>query len=173
MAAETIWAQAVTPGGSNNFTGTLGTAFSLSQAAPLTGIWYYSPAGAASLASACAIYDVNSTSIVAGTLNSSPSWSGAAGSGWVECTYPGSTTLNASQAYVVACQFSALVGFSSGFSWPVNPNIIDATAAMNAASGSLTFPATNAGAFSYFIDVEVTPVVLPPVPMLYSMRMFP
>jgi hypothetical protein len=173
VAAETIWNQSVNPGGTSNFTGTLGTAFTLSQAAPLTGIWYPSVAGAASLASACAIYDVNSQTVVSGTLNSSPSWSGAAGSGWVKCSYPGTTTLNASQAYIVACYFSALTGFSSGFTWPVMSGIIDATADQSVAGGSIAFPGTVGGAFSHFIDVEVTPVVLPPVPMYYSMRSFP
>ena len=171
MSVQTIWHQAATPAAASPFTGTLGTAFSLSQAAPLTGIWYYSPAAAVSLATACAIYDVTSTTIVAGTLNSSPSWSGAAGSGWVRCAYPGSTTLNASQNYVVAAYLNAQVAFSGSFSWPVLSGVIDAPADQNVAGGSIAYPSGAGGAFSHFIDVELT--VPDPPPVLYQMRMMP
>jgi len=168
MGVQTIWHQATTPASSGSFTGTLGTAFTLSQAAPLTGIWYYSPAGAGALSTACAIYDVTSTTVVAGTLNSSPSWSGAAGSGWVKCSYGGTVTLNASQAYVVAAYFNTTVSSSGSFTWPVLSGVIDATSDQFLASGSFVYPSTNGGAFSHFIDVEVT--VPDPPPVMYQMR---
>jgi len=43
------------------------------------------------LPSQCAIWNVATQTVVAGTNNTSPSWSGAAGSGWVSCSYSGVT----------------------------------------------------------------------------------
>ena len=73
----------------------LATEFTLSQACTLNKIWYYSPAGTAQLATSCRIWLIQGAD--AGTSvasNTSPSWSGAAGSGWVSCTF-GATTLGA------------------------------------------------------------------------------
>jgi hypothetical protein len=67
------------------------TEFHLSQPCTVSNIWYYSPSGTAQLATACDIWSIDSQSSVAGTA--SPSWSGAAGSGWVSC--PVSATLAA------------------------------------------------------------------------------
>jgi len=171
VTVYTIWDQVPVPPASTSFIGTLGTDFSLSQAANLTGIWYYS-ADATHLGSACAIYDVNSTSIVAGTLNSSPSWSGT--TGWIKCTYGGTVTLAASVSYAVAVYFSATVSYASGFSWPVASGIIGATDAAYDVGGALAYPETPAPTTSYFIDVEVTTIPPPNVPpVLYSMRSYP
>lgn len=65
----------------------VGTEFRLAQPCTVNNIWYYSPSGTSQLATAAHIWTVTSGglggAIVAGT--SSPSWSGAAGSGWVSC----------------------------------------------------------------------------------------
>jgi hypothetical protein len=66
---------------------TMGTEFLLSQTCTLNNIWFYSPPGAGVLPSRCAIWDVGTREVVSGTDNTSPSWSGAPGSGWVSCTY--------------------------------------------------------------------------------------
>ncbi len=68
------------------------TEFRLSQACTLNKIWYYSPSGTAQLATSADIWSVlgaNSGSVVAGT--NSPSWSGAAGSGWISTSFAGVT----------------------------------------------------------------------------------
>lgn len=157
MTVYTLWNQAVTPGSQVPFTGTLGTEFNLSESTPLTGIWIYSPEGAAGLPSACAIYDIDTSTQVAGTLNNSPSWSGAEGSGWVKVTYDGSVTLNSGVNYATACYFPDIAAaYDGSFSWPVNPDIIDGTAALYSVVVGLSIPDTNAGAFSYYIDPEVT-----------------
>jgi len=68
------------------------TEFHLSQACTLNKIWYYSPSGTAQLATSADIWSIlgaNSGSIVAGT--NSPSWSGAAGSGWISTSFAGVT----------------------------------------------------------------------------------
>lgn len=70
----------------------LATEFHLSQPCTLGKIWYYSPPGTAQLATSCRIWSIlgaNSGSQVA--ANTSPSWSGAAGSGWVSCSFTGVT----------------------------------------------------------------------------------
>lgn len=70
----------------------IATEFALSQACTLNRIWYYSPAGTAQLATSCDIWSIlgaNSGTKVAS--NASPSWSGAAGSGWVSCSFTGVT----------------------------------------------------------------------------------
>jgi hypothetical protein len=68
-----------------------GTDFKLSAACTLNKLWFYSPSGVTQLPTACRIYEISSQTIVAGTDNESPAWSGAAGSGWVACDYTGVT----------------------------------------------------------------------------------
>lgn len=58
----------------------------------LNKIWYYSPHGTAQLATRASVWSISSRTEVA--ANASPSWSGAAGSGWVSCSFSG-VTLNA------------------------------------------------------------------------------
>jgi hypothetical protein len=70
---------------------TMGTEFTLSQQCTLDKIWFYSPAGVTALPSRCAIWNVSTQSVVSGTDNTAPAWSGAAGSGWVSCSYSGVT----------------------------------------------------------------------------------
>jgi hypothetical protein len=76
--------------------------FTLSQDMALVGIWHYSPPAATALPASCGIFDSATELVVSGTENDSPSWSGAAGSGWVECAYDGSVTLVANKKYKVA-----------------------------------------------------------------------
>jgi hypothetical protein len=70
---------------------TLATEFQLAQSCTLDNIWFYSASGAAALPTKCAIWDVSSQAVVSGTDNTSPSWSGSAGSGWVGCSTSGVT----------------------------------------------------------------------------------
>lgn len=70
----------------------IATEFELSQSCVLNKIWYYSPAGTAQLATSADIWSItgaDSGSIIAGT--DSPSWSGAAASGWVSASFGGIT----------------------------------------------------------------------------------
>lgn len=68
----------------------IATEFRLSQPCALNKIWYYSPSGTTQLATSCRIWSIQGanagTSIV---TNTSPSWSGAAASGWVSCFFSG------------------------------------------------------------------------------------
>ena len=70
---------------------TLGTEFQLSQSCTLDAIWYYSRARCGRAAHQVRDLECRLADEVSGTDNSSPSWSGAAGSGWVSCAYSGVT----------------------------------------------------------------------------------
>lgn len=87
---------------------TMGMAVSLSQDAPLTGIWFYSGVSAAVLPDQCGIFNTSGTLI---TFDATPVWSGIAGSGWVRCQFNGSTTLIGNTDYIVA------VHGSGGSNW--------------------------------------------------------
>lgn len=174
----------------------MGMQFSLSQATPLTGIWFYSGSGAAILPDGCVIYQItapNTGSIVTGTLNSSPSWSGAAGSGWVKCSYPGTVTLASGTAYkvVIYNQGGADLYSSTSNYWDsVGPGTSGLTSGVmsapnnatgdggqdsfNTAAGWPNYPASAFSASNYWIDVEVTAGGSPPVtPTGLLLGMFP
>jgi len=192
------WPNLVTPFPSNltsptDTTGyTLAFEFSLTQACTLDRIWHYSPPTVTGLPSRCLIWDVATQLAVSGTDNSSPSWSGAAGSGWVSCDYTSSgVTLNALHAYKVSTfsgpgvtWFGAnadifgnggpdSAGFTNG---PlVIPN--NASASIGQQSWrqvSFGYPNASSDPEADWIDVEVTPAATPPVTQIaYSMRMMP
>lgn len=66
-----------------------GTEFWLSERCKLDKIWFYSPPGATVLPNECAIFDVSTQNMVAGTHKTSPGWSGKPASGWVSSSYSG------------------------------------------------------------------------------------
>ena len=68
----------------------IATEFRLTQACTLDKIWAYSIASTSQLPTSCNIWTIlgpNSGTSIAGT--DSPGWSGAAGSGWVSCSFTG------------------------------------------------------------------------------------
>jgi uncharacterized protein DUF4082 len=159
---------------------TMGMQFTLSQNATLTGIWFYSAATATVLPTGCAVYlmtGAGTGSIVSGSQNNSPSWSGAAGSGWVKCAYASGPTLSTGNTYkvvvLIASQGSPTVTYSAtshywdsgAGSGGLTSGII--TAPNNAGgdggqdtfanpSASLAYPASSFNATNYWVDVEVT-----------------
>ena len=154
----------------------LATEFQLSGSCTLGNIWFYSASGAAALPSRCAIWDVASQTVVSGTDSTTPSWSGAAGSGWVSCAYSG-VTLPAgdykvavfngggSEWYLAATGYwgSGGVGASGITVGPVTaPGTSAATSPGQGTynEGSWAYPQTYAASGSgenYWIDVEVKP----------------
>jgi hypothetical protein len=165
----------------DDFEQTFGTEFLLSQPCALDNIWYYSPPSVspAALPTMCAIWDVPTQQVVAGTQNSSPAWSGAAGSGWVACPYSG-VTLPAGDYKVTVFTPGGSVNFyqETEAYWGTGAG------ADGIAAGPLSAPSTTAatapgqttyyhGAFAYpdtydtqfdgqnrWVDVEVTPASL-------------
>jgi hypothetical protein len=168
----------VLPGGvSYDTTGyTLALEFQLTASCTLDNIWFYSASGAAALPTQCAIWNTSSQSVVAGTDNTSPSWSGGAGSGWVSCAYSGVT--------LPAGDYKVAVFYGGGSRWyQVTANYWGSggTGANGITAGPLTAPGLaaatspgqgtyNPGSWAYpqsygsgsngenfWVDVEVTP----------------
>ena len=166
------------PGGlDSDTTGyTLATEFRLSQSCTLGNIWFYSASGAGALPTRCAIWNVSSQSVVTGTDQTSPSWSGAAGSGWVACPYSGVT--------LPAGDYKVAVFYAGGSKWyqtAVGYWASGGPGASGITAGPLTAPGTssatspgqstyNKGSWAYpntyesgaqgenyWIDAEVTP----------------
>lgn len=156
---------------------TLTTEFSASQSAPLSGIWFYSAPGATALPSQCGVFRVSDHALIASNL--SPSWSGAAGSGWVKCAFDGSVTLTANTSYKVAVYqggpdtsndwYCAVGNF---FANDITRGIftLPRTSIANVGNGAfflngsgLTYPNQQFNSTFYGVDVEVllTPMVTP------------
>ena len=155
---------------------TLATEFQLSASSTLDKIWFYSPSGATALPNRCGIWSVSSQSVVSGTDNSSPSWSGAAGSGWVSCSYSGVTlpagdykmavfSSGGSKWYQVTIGYwgSGGAGASGITSGPITaPSLSNATSPGQSTynPGSWAYPQTygsGSGGENFWVDVEVTP----------------
>ena len=152
---------------------TLANELLLSQSCNLDSIWFYSGPGATALPTRCAIWDVGTQAEVAGTDNSSPSWSGSAGSGWVACAYSGVT--------LPPGDYKVAVFSPGGSPWfQVTPDYWDdgGPGTNGISAGPLTAPGTstatspgqstyNPGAWAYplsggtgenfWVDAEVTP----------------
>ncbi len=155
---------------------TLATEFQLSTSATLDNIWYYSASGASALPTRCAIWDVSSQSVVSGTDNTSPSWSGGPGSGWVACAYNGVT--------LPAGDYKVSVFYAGGTGWykaTIGYWVSGGTGANGITTGPLTAPgsssatspgqgtynlafwgypatfATAGNGENYWTDVEITP----------------
>lgn len=174
----------------NNFT--LGCEFVLSQSCTLNKIWFYSQPGVTQLPTECGIWSVASQTLVAGTDNSSPSWSGTAGSGYVSVSYTGVTLTpgHYKTSVLNAAGTPAIWNATTNNYWDTGPgvgNIVNGpiTALDNShatspgqdtfnAGAVFTYPLTFAAgaAPNYWVDVEVTPLstAAVPVPVFYRMR---
>lgn len=155
---------------------TLATEFQLSKSCTLDNLWFYTASGASVLPTRCAIWNVATQAVVAGTDNTSPSWSGAAGSGWVACAYTGVT--------LPAGDYKVAVFYGGGVEWyqattgywgsggPGSAGItagpVTAPATANATSpgqstynpGSWAYPqsyAPSGNGENFWVDAEVTP----------------
>ena len=157
---------------------TFGTEFTLSAPCGIDKVWFYSPPAVSpsALPTICAIWDVRTQQVVSGTRNDSPSWSGAAGSGWVACPYSG-ITLPAGDYKVTVYTPGGSTNFYQetenywGTGGGANGIVSGPLAAPNASSatapGQITY---HHGAFAYpdtydiefggqnrWVDIEVTP----------------
>lgn len=154
---------------------TLGTEFQLSAPCTLDKIWFNSAAGVAVLPTRCAIWSVSSQSVVSGTDNTSPAWSGSAGSGWVACAYSG-VTLPAGDYKVAVFNaggtqwYQATTGYwgtgvgANGITTgPITAPGVSAAASPGQGTyhqGAWSYPdlyATTGNGENYWIDIEVTP----------------
>lgn len=169
-----------TPDTANNFT--LANEFSLSKACKLNKIWFYSgPATTTQLPTEAGIWQISNQTVLASTHVVSPTWSGAAGSGWVSTTIPGSPVLLPGIKYKVSVfngaatpvvwnvtriqywnNFEGANGITTG---PLSaPNVANATNLNQGTynqGATFAYPATYDAAGTgdnYWIDLEVTPL---------------
>lgn len=128
----------------------IATEFSLSQACTLNKIWYYSFPGSAQLATSCRVWQITGAS--SGTLitsNTSPAWSGAAGSGWVSCSFTG-VTLQPGTPYKVSVYNGA--GTPDGWSGKLLNYWDTGTGSNGITSGPLTAPKLSASSLAYVFN---------------------
>ena len=127
------------------------TEIHLSQPCVLDAIWYYSPPGTAQLATSCDIWSpLTASTGTSVARSSSPSWSGAAGSGWVSCTF-GNVTLPAGTYKVSVFNDNATPdGWSAK---DANTNYWDAGAgSAGITNGPLSAPGLAAASTAYVYD---------------------
>lgn len=183
MTSYRIWPSTNGPGSAafDSSTYTLGMAFTVSQSCTLNAIWFWSAADATELPGAVAVFaqtSGNAGSIVESIT--SPTWSGAAASGWVSVTMSGSTTLSAGTNYKTCVLkgtatnnvYSATANYwdtGAGSAGLTNGPLsaLSSSAASAATLGgqdtflnpaaSLGWPTTAFNAGNYWVDVEVTP----------------
>jgi hypothetical protein len=160
----------------NNFT--LGQAFTVSEACTVNNVWFYSPASVTQLPTEVAVMDASGTVIGS---NSSPSWvllgggAASAGDGWMSATCSGSLSPGATYWVCVlngagspaiwnaaaASYWTTGFGGSGLTAGPLTApdNASAPSPGQNSyhAGATLHLPDTNAGPYSYGVDVEVTP----------------
>lgn len=161
----------------------LATEFSMSQAAALDKIWFYSPSGAAALPTRCAVWSVSTQAEVTGTDNSSPTWKDPSGTtanpgdGWVYCDYSSAgVTLSGSTNYKVSAYHAAgseWMSATSGY-WTTGglgasgrsngilsaPNNAGAAPGQSSYVTTWSYPASTVNSENYWVDIEVTPATV-------------
>ncbi len=188
MATYTLFGQEATGTTvtSDHTSYTFGVQFSVSQAATLTGIWFYSASDAdtGSLPATIALFAVTGQSLV---HQETATWSGAAASGWVRAPFSSPPSLTASVSYKGAVLGTSGVNWYSATShyWdsgagsggitsgPLSaPNNAGGDGGQDTfnAGGSLTYPDTSFNAANYWVDVEVSAAAAVWVPPLISQR---
>jgi Domain of unknown function (DUF4082) len=170
------------PDTADNFT--LGTEFSLSQPCSLNAVSFYSLAGTTQLPTEIGIWAVSGQTLIASTHVTSPSWSGAAGSGWVDHTYGSPPVLPAGDYKVTMLNsagtpviwnsttngyWGAGPGASGITSGPLSaPSTATATSPGQSTynlGASFVYPTTYAdvaAGANYWLDVQVSPVTASP-----------
>lgn len=150
---------------------TMGVQFSVSQAATLSGIWFYSASGATQLPQTIALYQVSGTSLV---TSQAATWSGAAGSGWVRAPFTSPPALTAGTAYKAcvlnnsgtvnwysntAHYWDTGTGSGGAANGPLSaPNNAGASPGQDSFNQGnvLAYPASTSLASNYWVDAEVT-----------------
>lgn len=174
MTSYTLFGQA-TPSGVSSGAGNAGTNglhFTVSEACTLNGIWHYSPSTSTQLPTTIGLFTTQASPST-GTLvhSETPSWSGAAGSGWVYAAFSSPPSLTAGTDYMAANFRDDAVNewfVLYAVTWPVSSGPLTAPKDTGAGQGwydtgtptALTFPATQIAGDNYGMDVQVTPAVV-------------
>lgn len=196
MVGYTLWQQtAVTGSAGAELPYTLGTQFVVAVDCILTGIWWYSPAGAAALPTVCGVWDIANIAAIA--EDGDPWWqSGGSnalpGDGWVRDDFTAAgVVLAAGNPYAVAVWQPASVAWyiaESGYwdsgagadgladgplSAPDDADSVNGQGCYDT-TGIWTFPGTSPGdGESFYADPEVIPVtgnVVPAAPPVMTGR---
>jgi hypothetical protein len=174
VTSYTLFSRSDTPNHLDSATEILtnGIKFSVSSPANLTGYWFYSFSGAGQLPARVALFD-NTGTLVPGTDDTSPSWSGAAGSGWVKYTFASPPALSTGIQYTAAVSNSPTSGNTwysiTAGSWSggiTNGPLSCPDQADTFNDFSWGFPSGAFGNFNIWLDVEVTTGGAPPAPNL-------
>lgn len=154
-----------------------GVQFSVSSNQAVYAIWHYSPATSTNLPTSVAVWDADTSTLL--TENLTPTWSGAAGSGWIFTSFPGTDVLVAGVNYFVATfQATALLNWrmhtaaywttGAGASGITNGPLSAPGASasligqgVTAAGSSITLPTSSGAGQNYWCDIEVGPKALP------------
>lgn len=185
MTVYTLFGQPASPAAlvSDSNAYTMGVQFSDSNTGDtLTGIWFFSAAGAASLPDTIALYAVSGTSLV---HSESASWSGAAGSGWVRAPFATPPALTSGASYKGAAGIASPAGnwySATSHYWDTGAGAGGVTSgpltAPNDAGSSPgqdsfhalgidpAYPDASFNATNYWVDVEVTTAGPPPPPLV-------
>jgi len=155
----------------DNAGNTIGVQFSVSRAGTLAAIWFYSAPTAIELPQHIALFRVSGASLVASQV---PTWSGAAGSGWVRAPFTTPPALTAGTAYKACVHDASGINYYSTTAhyWDTGPGQNGITSgplsAPNNAGGdggqdtftepsvTVLYPATSFNASNYWVDPEVT-----------------
>jgi Domain of unknown function (DUF4082) len=147
--------------------GTNGLHFTVSSTGVLQGTWHYSPSPSTQLPTTIALYTTQA-SPATGTLvtSNTPTWSGAAGSGWVYAPFTTPQVVSPGTQYMLAHFRNDAVNEWFVFyttTWPVTSGIITAPDDVSTGQGwfnspgtTLTFPATQTAGNNWGIDVQIT-----------------
>lgn len=144
--------------------GNNGMTFYSTVAGTINGIWQYSDSsfGTVTLPEEIYLYEKSTETLVAS--NTSPSWSGAAGSGWVYAAFSSPVSITANTVYMAA------PGSLTTGSWFVDNETAGATALSNTPlfmeddgqgwyqdSGAYGYPSSQLSGWSWYIDVTFEP----------------
>lgn len=168
---------------------TLATEFTIAVPFTLNKIWFYSPSGSTQLPTWAGLWNVSTQATVASTVNTSPTWSGAAGSGWVSTSYAG-VTVPAGDYKVTVFNGGSITNPWSATTfpfWGTNSSSISGVAVSGITSGPITAPGDSTatspgqstynqntsptypltfvpliGGATYWVDVELTPQAAAP-----------
>jgi hypothetical protein len=139
-----------------NFQGILALDFAVAAPLELKGFWYYSGAGCG-LPLSLGVYD-NTGTLVPNTVDNAPSFSGAAGSGWVKYTFPTPPTIPAELEYQLALYVNGVFAYQAG-AWPIKNGTLYGIVDYSDAS-SFLIHSTTANGNQFYINPEVdTPSV--------------
>lgn len=144
-------------------TGTLGTLVESAEAGTLAGIAFYSPPGSTVLPSEIALYAVTGQALIA---SQTPTWSGAAGSGWVAAAFASPPELSPGTQYMAAVSGTGMGYYDTDSYWSSGAGASGITSGPLSSPGgtgtqgfynpatSLAYPGSQYDSSNWWVDVS-------------------